>query len=177
MYLCCASCDLYVCMWRDKNKLGELEDVFRKELQKLVQERSGNAGGEQSTYNWHIFVVWCFWKTSLFPEREMDVSFLLMTPLKIALDLLNTVKRKCLINHVVSQDSRQAQEKEKGDMHSQSHRRPIKGQILIEKCAALRNETMLIRQWMTTVQEEKLSLYRWNCGLFIALYAAGFAGQ
>jgi hypothetical protein len=44
----------------------------------------------------------------------MEISYLLMTPLKIALDLLNTAKRKCLKDPVVSQGSRQAQEKEGG---------------------------------------------------------------
>jgi hypothetical protein len=34
-----------------KKKWGELRDVLRKELQKLGQERSGNVGGEQSTYS------------------------------------------------------------------------------------------------------------------------------
>lgn len=34
-----------------KTKFMELRDVFPKELQKLGQKRSGNVGGEQSTYS------------------------------------------------------------------------------------------------------------------------------
>jgi hypothetical protein len=67
-----------------------------------------------------------------------------MTPLKVVLDLLNTPKRKWLTDPFVSQDNRQAQENE-GLHNSQGHHRPIKGQILTEKCPVLRNETMFIR--------------------------------
>jgi hypothetical protein len=64
---------------------------------------------------------------SLYPERQMEMSYLLMTLLKIVLGLLNTVKRKWLTDPFVSQGNRQAQENEGGgDMHSQSHQRTIR---------------------------------------------------
>jgi hypothetical protein len=44
----------------------------------------------------------------------MEMLYLLMTPLKIVLELLNTAKRKWLTDHFVSQGNRQAQENEGG---------------------------------------------------------------